>query len=163
MKAEKLHADDTPVPVLAPGLGKTKTGRLWTFVRGDRPAGDQTAPAVWFAYSPDRKGEHPKEHLKTFRGTLQADGYAGFDQLYEAGQIQEAACWAHGRRKVFDIEVAHKSAGGRDALERIAALNGIEKDTDRRAPEERLAVRNERSRPLLESLKQWLEEILVKL
>src|SRR5215468_3508443 len=82
MQGEKLHADDVPVPVLAPGLGKTKTGRLWTYVRDDRPAGDQTAAAVWFAYSPDRKGEHPKEHLKNFRGTLQADGYAGFDQLY---------------------------------------------------------------------------------
>jgi transposase len=163
MAGEKLHADDVPVPVLAPGLGKTKTGRLWTYVRDDRPAGEQTAPAVWFAYSPDRKGEHPKEHLKNFRGTLQADGYAGFDQIYEAGQIQEAACWAHVRRKFYDIEVAHKSAVAREALERIAALYGIEKEIHGRAPEERLAARNERSRPLLESLKQWLEEILVKL
>src|ERR1043166_3859792 len=73
MKAEKLHADDVPVPVLAPGLGKTKTGRLWTYVRDDRPAGDATPPAVWFAYSPDRKGEHPREHLRPFTGTLQAD------------------------------------------------------------------------------------------
>ena len=93
MKAEKLHADDVPVPVLAPGLGKTKTGRLWTYVRDDRPAGDVTPAAVWFAYTPDRKGEHPKEHLKKFRGTLQADGYAGFDQIYNAGSIREAACW----------------------------------------------------------------------
>ena len=85
MSAEKVHADDTPVPVLAPGLGKTKTGRLWTYVRDDRPAGDQTPPAVWFAYSADRKGEHPKAHLSNFTGTLQADGYAGFDQLYQTG------------------------------------------------------------------------------
>jgi transposase len=163
MAGEKLHADDVPVPVLAPGLGKTKTGRLWTYVRDDRPAGDQTPPAVWFAYSPDRKGEHPKEHLKKFRGTLQADGYAGFDQIYEMGQIQEAACWAHVRRKFYDIEVAHKSAAAREALERIAALYGIEKEIHGRTPEERCAVRNERSRPLLESLKQWLEEILGRL
>lgn len=95
MSATKLHGDDTPVPVLAPGNGKTKTGRLWTYVRDDRPAGDSTPPAVWFAYSPDRKGEHPVEHLREFRGTLQADAYAGFNQLYEDGRIQEAACWAH--------------------------------------------------------------------
>jgi transposase len=95
MAAQKLHADDTPVPVLAPGNGKTKTGRLWTYVRDDRPAGDQTPPAVWFAYSPDRKGEHPQTHLSKFRGTLQADAYAGFEQIYETGRILEAACWAH--------------------------------------------------------------------
>jgi len=97
MSAEKLHADDTPVPVLAPGLGKTKLGRLWTYVRDDRPAGDPTPPAVWFAYSPDRKGEHPQAHLRSFTGTLQADAYGGFNALYESGRIQEAACWAHAR------------------------------------------------------------------
>ena len=95
MAAAKLHADDTPVPVLAPGLGRTKTGRLWTYVRDDRPAGDATPPGVWFAYSPDRKGEHPQGHLRHFAGTLQADGYAGFDKVYETGRIREAACWAH--------------------------------------------------------------------
>jgi transposase len=99
VSAEKLHADDTPVPVLSPGLGKTKLVRLWTYVRDDWPAGDATPPAVWFAYSPDRKGEHPKAHLRSFTGTLQADGYAGFDALYESGCIREAACWAHVRRK----------------------------------------------------------------
>ena len=93
MSASKLHADDTPVPVLAPGNGKTRTGRLWTYVRDDRPSGDKTAPAVWFAYSPDRKGEHPKRHLKLYKGTLQADAYAGFQHLYEDGTIVEAACW----------------------------------------------------------------------
>ena len=95
MEAGKLHADDTPVPVLAPGNGKTKTGRLWTYVRDDRPVGDSAAPAVWFAYSPDRKGEHPVQHLKKFHGTLQADAYAGFNQLYEDGRIVHAPCWAH--------------------------------------------------------------------
>ena len=163
MSAEKLHGDDTPVPVLAPGLGKTKTGRLWTYVRDDRPSGDATPPAVWFAYTPDRKGEHPKAHLSKFTGTLQADGYAGFDQIYEAGKIQEAACRAHVRRKFYDIQVAHKSAAAMEALERIGALYAIEKEIRGRSPEERRAVRNERSRPLLESLKQWLEETLTKL
>jgi transposase len=90
LASSKLHADDTPVPVLAPGMGKTKTARLWTYVRDDRPAGDTTAPAVWFAYSEDRKGEHPKQHLSNFSGILQADGYAGFHHLYEGGRIREA-------------------------------------------------------------------------
>src|SRR6202140_5076790 len=109
MAGYKIHGDDTPVPVLEPDRGKTKTGRLWTYVRDDRPAGDKTPAAVWFAYSPDRKGEHPKAHLSKFQGTLQADGYAGFEQIYEGGHIQEAACWAHVRRKFYDLHVAHKS------------------------------------------------------
>jgi transposase len=163
MAAGKLHADDTPVPVLAPGLGKTKTGRLWTYVRDDRPAGDSTPAAVWFAYSPDRKGEHPQSHLSNFTGTLQADGYAGFEQIYAAGRIQEAACWAHVRRKFYDLEVAHKSPTATEALQRIAALYAIEKEIRGRLPDERREVRNTRSRPLLESLKQWFEETLGKL
>jgi transposase len=163
MSAEKLHADDTPVPVLAPGLGKTKTGRLWTYVRDDRPAGDETPPAVWFAYTPDRKGEHPKAHLSHFRGMLQADAYAGFDRIYEAGSIQEAACWAHVRRKFYDLQIAHQSPVAVEAIERIAGLYAIESEIRGRKPEERRQVRNERSRPLLDSLKQWLEETLGKL
>jgi transposase len=163
MGAEKLHADDMPVPVLAPGNGKTKTGRLWTYVRDDRPAGDTTPAAVWFTYTPDRKGEHPQAHLSNFTGTLQADGYAGFDQVYEAGHIQEAACWAHVRRKFYDLHVAHKSSVAAEAMQRIGALYEIEKDIRGRPPEERREVRNTRARPLLESLKQWLEETLCKL
>jgi len=159
----KLHADDTPVPVLAPGNGKTKTGRLWTYVRDDRPAGDMAAPAVWFAYSPDRKGEHPEWHLREFRGTLQADAYAGFNQLYETGRIQEAGCWAHVRRKFFDLQEAHASPVASEALERIAALYGIEKEIRGRPAEERQQVRNARARPLLESLRQWFEATLPKL
>src|SRR5271156_446280 len=163
LAGQKLHADDTPVPVLAPGLGKTKTGRLWTYVRDDRPAGDSTPPAVWFCYSADRKGEHPKQHLSSFTGTLQADGYAGFDQIYEAGGIQEAACWAHVRRKFYDLVEAHKSQTAKTALERIAELYAIEKEIRGRPSEERGEIRNLRSRPLLETFKQWLEETLGKL
>jgi len=98
LSGKKIHADDTPVPVLAPGNGKTRTGRLWTYVRDDRPAGLKSPPAVWFAYSADRKGEHPREHLKNFQGALQADAYAGFHHLYDGGVIYEVACWAHARR-----------------------------------------------------------------
>jgi len=163
LSTTKLHADDTPVPVLAPGLGKTKLGRLWTYVRDDRPAGDTTPPAVWFAYSPDRKGEHPQAHLSSFTGTLQADAYAGFDQLYETGRIQEAACWAHVRRKFYDLHVAHNSPVAQEALRRIGELYAVEGDIRGRQPEERRQVRRERSHPLLESLKQWLEETLAKL
>ena len=163
LSATKLHADDTPVPVLAPGNGKTKTGRLWTYVRDDRPAGDATPAAVWFAYSPDRKGEHPQAHLGHFTGTLQADGYAGFDQIYEAGRIQEAACWAHVRRKFYDLHVAHQSPVAAEAIERIAALYAIEKEIRGHAAGERHEVRNTQARPLLDSLKQWLEETLAKL
>jgi transposase len=160
--AGKLHADDLPVPVLEPGNGKTKTGRLWTYVRDDRPAGSQAVPAVWFAYSPDRKGEHPAGHLKNFRGTLQADGYAGFNRLYEQGDIVEAACWAHVRRKFHDLHQAHRSPVAADALDRIGQLYGIEKDIRGRSPAERREVRNTRSRPLLESMHTWLQETLAK-
>jgi transposase len=163
MSGHKLHADDTPVPVLAPGLGKTKTGRLWTYVRDDRPAGDPTPPAVWFCYSADRKGEHPMKHLSSFTGTLQADGYAGFDHVYETGRVREAGCWAHVRRKFYDLAVAHKSPTATEAIERIGALYAIEKDIRGRPPEGRREVRNACARPLLESLKQWLEETLGEL
>jgi transposase len=128
LDATKLHGDDVPVPVLAPGNGKTKTGRLWTYVRDDRPAGSAEPPAVWFAYSPDRKSERPNDHLRTFRGTLQADAFAGFNRLYEKGVIVEAACWAHVRRKFHDLYEAHASPIAKEALERIAALYGIEKE-----------------------------------
>lgn len=163
MNARKLHADDTPVPVLTPGQGRTKQGRLWTYVRDDRPAGDRTAPAVWFAYSPDRKGEHPQRHLANFKGTLQADAYAGFNRLYDRGHIQEAACWAHVRRKFFDLQEAHASAVATEALERMAALYGIEREIRGRPPEERQRERDRRSRPLLISLQAWFKTSLAKL
>ncbi len=164
MTASKLHADDTPVPVLAPGNGQTKTGRLWTYVRDDRPSGDTSAAAVWFAYSPDRKGEHPQQHLREFEGWLQADAYAGFNQLYkEDGRIQEVACWAHVRRKFYDLEQAHASPISSEALERIADLYAIEKEIRGRPPDERQQVRTTRARPLLQSLQEWFEVSLTKL
>jgi transposase len=163
MAATKLHADDTPVPVLAPGNGKTKTGRLWTYVRDDRPAGDTAPPAVWFAYSPDRKGEHPAQHLRRFQGALQADAYAGFNQLYQDRRVQEVACWAHVRRKFYDLDQAHASPIAKEALQRIAALYAIEGEIRGRPPEIRQQVRQSRARPLLESLREWLEGSLTRL
>ena len=149
MSATKLHADDTPVPVLSPGKGQTRTGRLWTYVRDDRPAGSSQPPAVFFQYTPDRKGEHPRVHLKAFTGTLQADGYAGFHHLYETGRIREAACWAHVRRKFFDIHQANQSPIAKAALDRIAALYVIEKDIRGKSPDARRQHRQSRAGPLL--------------
>ena len=163
MEAGKLHADDTPVPVLAPGNGKTKTGRLWTYVRDDRPAGDKAAPAVWFAYSADRKSEHPEQHLGKFRGTLQADAYAGFNQLYADGRIQQAVCWAHVRRHFYDLEQAHASPIAQEALQRIAALYKVEDQIRGKPPEERRTVRQAESKPLLDSMRQWFEANFSKL
>jgi transposase len=163
LSAEKLHGDDVPVPVLEPGNGKTKTGRLWTYVRDDRPAGSNAASAVWFAYSPDRKGEHPASHLKNYRGILQADGFAGFNRLYETGTIFEAACWAHVRRKFFDLHEGHASPVAKEALERIGQLYGIEKEIRGRSPAERREVRQARSRPLLEAMHAWLRATMSKL
>src|SRR5215471_5669835 len=162
LAATKIHADDIPVPVLAPGNGKTKTGRLWTYVRDDRPSGSVDAPAVWFRYSPDRKAEHPAHHLATFRGRMQADAFPGFNQLYERG-VTEIACWAHVRRKFHDLYEAHQSPIAKEALERIGALYGIERKSRGRPPDERKKVRNESARPLLDDMKQWLKTSLTKL
>jgi len=158
--ANKLHADDTPVPVLDPGRGKTKTGRLWTYVRDDRPAASSDPPAVLFRYSPDRRGERPRNHLAKFTGILQADAYSGFGHLYALGKIQEAACWAHARRGFYDIHQANQSPIAAEALQRIGALYAIESKIRGKPPDERLAVRQARAGPLLESLRQWLRETL---
>ncbi len=163
LEAGHLHSDDTPVPVLAPGQGKTNTGRLWTYVRDGRPAGDTAPAAVYFAYSPNRKGEHPERHLAGFAGTLQADAYAGFNRLYEGGQIRQAACWAHVRRKFFDLHQAHSSALAAEAIRRIGALYEIEAEIRGRSPDERRSERQQRALPLLKDLHQWLTASLSRL
>jgi transposase len=160
LAASKIHADDTPVPVLAPGNGKTKTGRLWTYVRDDRSAGLKTPPAVWFAYSEDRKGEHPRRHLKDFKGALQADAYSGFHHLYGDGNIYEVACWAHTRRKFHDIHVAHASPTATGALARIGALYGIEEQIRGKPAEFRCSIRQARAKPLLDELRNWMDKTL---
>ena len=159
----RLHADDTPVPVLSPGLGRTKTGRLWTYVRDDRPWAGEAAPAVLFRYSADRKGEHPRAHLANFQGSLQADGYAGFHHLYDGGKIREAACWAHVRRKFFDIHQANGSPIAEEALQRIGALYDIERDLKGKPPDVRRAQRQARAGPLLDQLRSWLHDCLARL
>jgi transposase len=162
LSSDVLHGDDTPVPVLAPGMGKTKTGRLWTYVRDGRPHGDERPPAAAYFYSPDRKGEHPQAHLKSFKGILHADGYAGFNAVFDGGLVTEAACWAHVRRKFFD---EHKSGSplAREALDRIGALYGIESGIRGKPPDGRQRCREQQSLPLLADLKAWLETTLPKL
>lgn len=162
LAAEKVHADDTPVPVLQPGRGSTKTGRLWTYVRDSRPAGSQAPPAVWFAYSPDRKAKHCAEHLAKFEGVLQADAYAGFERLYETGKIGEAGCWAHVRRRFYEIDRASKGRSpiAAEALARIGALYRIEARIRGRPPEQRARLRRRTTKPLLENLRAWLTATL---
>lgn len=157
LAADKIHGDDTPVPVLAPGNGKTATGRLWAYVRDDRPWASSAPPAVFYRYSPDRKGTHPQGHLGAFRGILQADGYAGFGELYQSGGVTEVACWAHVRRKFYDIHAANGSPLASQALERIGALYGVEKEARHLPPDRRRAIRQRRAGPLLDDLKAWLE------
>ncbi len=158
----KLHGDDTPVPVLCPGRGTTKQGRLWAYVRDDRPAASEEPPAVFFRYSADRKGERPLAHLASFTGVLQADAFAGFDRLY-GDRITEAACWAHVRRKFFDIHTALASPIAAEALDRIGRLYGIEAEIRGSPPDERCGVRQARAGPELESLHLWLHTTVTTL
>jgi transposase len=159
MASDTLHVDDTPVPVLAPGTGKTKTGRLWTYVRDERPFAGTRPPAALFFYSPDRKGEHPQAHLKEFRGTIHADGYAGFNELFASDRIFEAACWAHVRRKFFDVYTANGSPIAKEALERIGRLYEVEKEINGLVPDHRRRERQKRSKPIAAALAAWADEI----
>jgi transposase len=166
---ETLHADDTPVPVLDPGRGKTKTGRLWVAVRDEHPFGGTAPPAAFYRYSPDRKAEQALALLKECRGHLHADGYAGFAGLYEndpksgAPPLTEVACWAHARRKIYDVHHATQSAAAATALDLIARLFAIEADIRARSPDERCAARQRRSSPILDELKTHLEATLGKI
>ena len=117
------------IKVLAPGQKKAKTGRIWTYVRDDRNVGSSSPPAVWFAYSPNRQGKHPEQHLRPFRGILQADAFTGYDRLFsaerEGGALTEVVCWAHARRKIRDVYISSKSATAEEALKRISELYAI--------------------------------------
>jgi transposase len=163
--AERIHADDTTVRVLA--KGKTRTGRLWTYVRDDRPFGGPDPPAVTFFYSPDRSAKHPEQHLASYAGLMQADAYAGFNRLYSAsrkpGPITEVACWSHARHNFFDLVRLAKAPIAIEAVKRIDELFAIEREINGLPTQERLRVRNERSRPLMVALEAWLREQRTKL
>jgi transposase len=158
--AERIHADDTTVPVLA--RGKCRTGRLWAYVRDDKPFGGGAAPAALFYYSPDRRGEHPEEHLAGYGGIMQADAYAGFNGLYVAGRkpgpIIEAACWAHGRRKFYELADLQKAPIAIEAVRRIDELFAIEREINGLSQDQRLMVRRERSKALVDELERWLRQ-----
>ncbi len=162
MGGDVLFTDDTPVPVLDPGRGKTKTGRLWAYVHDGRGYGSETPPSAYYRYSPDRKGERPRDHLSGYSGFLHADGYAGYDKLY-GDRIKEVACMAHVRRKFFDIAESTASPIATEVLERIAGLYGIEKEIRGSPPDTRVAVRWERSKPLFDDLQAWLGATLPSL
>jgi transposase len=165
LAAQRLHADDTTVPVL--DVGRTRTGRLWTYVRDDQPFAGADPPAAVYFYSPDRAGKHPEEHLASWSGLMQADAYAGYHRLYDAGRrpgpIVEAACWAHARRKFFDLARLSKAPIALEAVTRIDALFAIEREINGRPPDARGTVRQERSRPRVEALGSWLREHHAKL
>ncbi|MGI9419467.1 MAG: IS66 family transposase [Geminicoccaceae bacterium] len=163
-----LHTDDTPVPVLSPGLGRTKTGRLWVVVRDERPFGSSVPPAAFYRYSPDRKGKHAEALLGDCRGFLHADGYAGFNGLYaidpitQQSRLVEVACWSHARRKLYDVHVATSSPAAKEALERIGELFAVEADIKGQSAKDRRDARRERSVPILDELKIFLEATLAK-
>jgi transposase len=179
LAAERLHGDDTTVPVLA--RGKTDTGRCWTYVRDDRPFGGLAPPAALFYYSRDRTGEHPRQHLAAWYGILQADAYGGYGQLYLAGRspgsVTEALCWAHGRRKFFELadiaERARRKSQGKanevispmalEAVQRIDRLFDIERAVGGLTADQRLVARQELSQPLVADLQAWMVKERAKL
>lgn len=164
-----VHADDTPVPVLDPGRGRTKTGRLWVVVRDERPWGSTVPPAVFYLYSPDRKALQAEALLGACRGFLHADGYAGFGGLYDPepatgeARLTEVACWSHARRGLYEAHLATSSPIAAEALERIAALFAIEREIHGRDPDRRLAVRRKHTSPLLDELKDLLDGSLARI
>jgi transposase len=177
MAGRIIHADDTPVDVLAPGTGKTKTGRLWVYLRDERAHAGTASPAVLYRYTPDRKGEHCRQELTDFTGWLHADGYAGFGRLYEiAGarsanahlvqgppRVAEVGCWSHVRRGFFDEWSEHKSALAKEALDRIGVLFDIERPIAGSPPDIRRAVRQRAARPRIDELAVWLDAQLAKI
>jgi len=172
MAGRVIHCDDTPIPVLAPGAGKTKTGRLWVYLRDERPHAGTAPPAVLYRYTPDRKGEHCRKELADFTGALHADGYSGFDKLYRIAdahlmqgppRVAEVGCWSHVRRGFFDEWASHKSTIAKEALDRIGALFDIERPIKGQTPGIRRAVRQRTAKPKIDDLAVWLDAQLQKI
>jgi transposase len=174
LDGKRVHGDETPVPVLA--KHETRKGRLWTYVRDDKPFAGPAPPAAVFFYSRDRTAQHPESHLRDYAGILQADAYAGYNRLYEAGRkpgpITEASCWAHGRRKLFELaDVAAKARGtlaviaplAFEAVKRIDAIFDIEREINGRSIDQRVAVRRDRVAPLVSELETWMRQEYGKL
>jgi len=156
LAGQAIFADDTPVKMLAPGKGKTATARLWAYGRDERPWGSSVPPASWYQFSPDRKGQHPKDHLAKYQGWMHADGYAGFEDLYRSGDIREVACMAHVRRKFVDVHRAQGSAIADEAIRRIAQLYAVEKEARGSPPDRRVNIRQNKAKPIFDDLEVWL-------
>lgn len=165
MAGRVIHADDTPVDVLAPGNGKTRTGRFWVYLRDERAHAGPAPPAVLYRYTPDRKGERCRDHLARFTGALHADGYAGFGKLYDVDgcgppRVIEVACWAHVRRGFFEVHNSNGSGVAKEALERIGALFDIERTIAGTPPERRRGVRQAQAASRLAAFAEWLDRQL---
>ena len=163
LSGQAIFADDTPVNMLSPKAGKTKTARLWTYVRDERPWNGEAPPSVWYQFSLDRKGIRPKEHLSSYSGWMHADGYAGFEDIYNSGRIEEVACMAHVRRKFVDLHKSQGSSIAEDAIKRIASLYAVEKEARGSPPDNRIAIRQTKAKPIFDDLEIWLAEQLPKL
>lgn len=159
MAADAIHADDTTAPTLKPGNNKTLTGRYWNYVRDERPWGSDAPPAVWFQYSTTRSGKEPASHLKTYRGIIQTDAYAGYNLAVQSG-VSRAGCWAHVRRQFYDLAKATQSPVSQEAVARINALYEIERQIKGKPPDERRMVRQQHAKPLIEDLYLWLDTTL---
>jgi transposase len=160
LAGQAIFADDTPVRMLAPGTGKTQTARLWAYARDERPWGGEAPPASWYRFSPDRKGEHPKDHLSGYRGWMHADGYAGFEDIYRSSDIHEVACMAHVRRRFVDVHRAQGSAIAEEAIRRIAQLYAVEKEARGAPPDRRVEIRQAKAAPIFDGLESWMHEQL---
>lgn len=158
-----IFVDDTPIKMQAPGNGRTKTARIWTYVRDERSWLGPDPPAAWYCFTVDRKGRHPAEHLADYTGWMHADGYAGFNELYRSGGISEVACRAHIRRKFVDVFQSEGSVIAEEAIKQIADLYGVEKAGRGRPPDERVRLRQSRARPILDNLEAWLHSQLPKI
>ncbi len=149
--------------MLSPGSGKTKTARLWTYVRDERPWSDTAPPAAWYWFSTDRRSARPLDHLSRFEGWMHADGYAGFEELYRSGRVREVACIAHVRRTFFDVHSAQGSAVAAEALQRIATPYAVEQEVRGQPPDRRAEVRQARASPLVEEFEAWLRSQITRL
>jgi transposase len=163
LSGQAIFADDTPIKMQAPGNGRTKTARIWTYVRDERPWQSQAPPAAWYRFTVDRKGEHPAQHLTTYKGWMHADGYSGFNELYRSGNVREVACMAHIRRKFVDVFQSEGSIIAEEAIKRIAGLYAVEKDGRGRPPDERVRLRQARAKPILDDLETWLHTQLPRI
>jgi len=142
--------------MLAPGTGKTKTGRLWVYARDERPWGSDASPATWYQFSQDRRGAHPKDHLSKYKGWMHADGYAGYEELYRDHGIKEVACMAHIRRKFVDVHPSQGSAIAEEAILRISQLYAFERKARGSPPYQRVAIRQAKAKPIFDDLQDWL-------